>query len=372
LGCLDPGGVETWLLHVLRSIDRERYRFDFLLHRDKPSAYDAEVVRLGARLHYCTTPRNPIRYALDFRRVLARYGPYDIVHSHVHHHSGYVLKLADSCGVAGRVAHSHSDTLGIDTASGLVRAAYLRQCKRWISAHATDRIAASVPAGEALFQEGNSEKPRFTVLYCGVDLSRFQRPCARQAIRRSLGIPARDLVLGHVGRFDQVKNHPFLLETAKKVISRRADTWLLLVGDGPLREKICAQAKDLGISGRVIFTGARADVPELLAAMDVFLFPSHYEGLPLALVEAQVAGLPVVTSTKIPREAFWRPELVTLAQFGSHAEWASATLASSTHRSSASISDCPFDIAKSVLSLCQLYSSRILALSRETLVSASV
>ena len=126
LGKLDYGGVETWLVQVLRHIDRQKYQMDFLVHTTDPGMYDEEVRALGARIIPCLGPSNPLQYALNFRRVLGEYGPYDVVHSHVHHYSGYVLMLAAMVGVTVRIAHSHNDTRSAESAKSVGRRAYRR------------------------------------------------------------------------------------------------------------------------------------------------------------------------------------------------------------------------------------------------------
>src|ERR1700733_11910503 len=125
LGKLDRGGVETWLVQVLRHIDRQKYQMDFLVHSESPGAYDEEVRALGSRIIPCLHPSNPVMYARNFRRALRQYGPYDVVHSHVHHYSGYVLTLAAMWGVPVRIAHSHNDTRAAEASTSIGRREYL-------------------------------------------------------------------------------------------------------------------------------------------------------------------------------------------------------------------------------------------------------
>src|SRR5262245_22629351 len=125
VGAMNHAGIETWLMHVLRNIDRDRFRLDFLTHSLKPGAYDEEIRSLGSALHPCLSPSRPSSYARNFRRVLRESGPYDIVHSHVHHFTGYVMWLSRKAGVPVRVAHSHSDTARKDAASSFLRRSYL-------------------------------------------------------------------------------------------------------------------------------------------------------------------------------------------------------------------------------------------------------
>jgi glycosyltransferase involved in cell wall biosynthesis len=320
LGKLDRGGVETWLMQVLRLIDRERYQMDFVVHTNDPGAYDKEVRELGGRIFPCLSPSNPWTYARNFSRILKCEGPYDVVHSHVHHFSGYVLLLAAMNGVPRRIAHSHTGF--IQKSPSLVRRSYLAAMSMAIQRFATQTLAVSSVAKDSLFRGVRS----CTILDYGVDPKRFGIETNPGKVRHELGIADGAVIIGHVGRFADPKNHEFLVEVAARVIAADPRVILLLVGDGPLRPKIEQQISRLGLQDKVVMAGLRSDVPQLLAsAMDLFLFPSRYEGCPLALMEAQMAGLPCVVSDVIAPEADIFPELVTRMSLETSAEkWAEA------------------------------------------------
>lgn len=310
LGAMNRGGVETWLMHALRHLDRERVQMDFLVTTNQPAAYDAELLALGARILRCPSPHNPLLFGRRFLAAVKQFGPFEAIHSHVHHASGYILWLAQRASVPLRLAHSHSDTARLDTSAGLARRCYLQVMKKSIRSHATHFVGASDAAGRALFGEDWSADPRSRVLHCGIDLAPFRRRPAKALVRAAWSIAPDDFVIGHVGRFDTQKNHVLLLHIAAEVARRHPRTRLLLVGDGPLRSMLADQIRDLGIGNQVILTGVREDVADLLSAMDMFVFPSLHEGLGLALVEAQAAGLPCVVSDVIPREADVVPALI--------------------------------------------------------------
>jgi glycosyltransferase involved in cell wall biosynthesis len=322
LGSLDPGGVETWLLQVLKNIDRDRFRFDFCTFGGKAGIYDDEVNQLGARILRCSKGVNLWSFRRRFGRILCQ-GHYDTVHSHVHLFSGAVVRWAKAARVPMRIAHSHTSRDDKRDTPG--RRSYARLMRAWIHAYATHGLAASQLAAADLFGENWQADARLRVLHYGIDLRPFERPIIREEVRRELGIPGHVLVVGHVGRFIEAKNHHFLLLIAKEIMERRADVRFLMVGDGPLRSEIEACARKIGVAGCIYFAGVRTDVARLMrGAMDIFVFPSLYEGFGLTLVEAQVAGLPCVVSDTVPKEIVMSPgsvEFVALEAGANH--WAS-------------------------------------------------
>ena len=272
----------------------------------------------------------PIRYTRNLRRILREYGPYDVVHSHVHYFSGLVLRIAADAGVPVRIAHSHSDTSRIDSGTAWKRRLYLGLMRRWLYRYATAGIAASDLAATALWGVDWRNTPRWRKLYCGIDTTPFEATIDPQTVRTELNIMPDAYVLGHVGRFDVMKNHWFVLQIVHRARQTHRPLVALFVGDGPLRTEIVQQAIDLGIRDRIVFTGSRGDVPRLLlAGMDAFILPSSWEGLPVSAIEAQAAGLPVIISDVVTREVDIVPGLLTWLALPSGADaWLNACLAS--------------------------------------------
>jgi glycosyltransferase involved in cell wall biosynthesis len=307
VGGLNRGGVETWLLQIFRHIDRSKYQFDFLVHTEKPCAYDDEVRSLGARVIPCLSPSQPVRYAHNLLRILREQGPFDCVHSHVHHFSGFVLTVARWAGVPMRISHSH-----LDTQRERGRKLYRLVMTNMLRIGATAGLAVSRPAARSLFGENWQADPRWRVSHLGIDLEPFSRPLDCAQARAESGISRDAFVVGHVGRFSPQKNHSFLLDIAKQVCTMKTDAIFVLVGDGPLRNAMERKAENLGISQNVLFTGVRGDVVRLMkGVMDVFLLPSLYEGFPLVLIEAQAVGLPCFIADTIASETDIVPQLVT-------------------------------------------------------------
>lgn len=290
---MDRGGLETFVMNMYRRVDRSRVQFDFLCHRDGSFAYDGEIEALGGRIY--RVPRcNPLdpRYLKAIDSFFEEH-PYRVVHSHINCMSALPLAAARRHESVVRIAHSHNSRQDRDLKYPLKLA-----CKRRIRHEATDLFACGVEAGRWMF--GTDD---FTVVRNAIDVDVYAfDETRRQRVRAALGVAPLAPVVGHVGRFSHVKNHAFILEVFAALLGQRPDAILLLVGDGELRPDIERRAEELAISGSVRFLGVRSDVPELMQAMDAFLMPSLYEGLPLVLVEAQASGLPCVISDCIPAD----------------------------------------------------------------------
>lgn len=364
VGGMDRGGVETWLMHVLRHIDRRQFHMDFLVHTTCPCAYDDEIRALGSNIIPCPFPSSPLTYTYNFKRALREHGPYDVVHSHVHHYSGYVLRLARQAGVPVRIAHSHGEATTAQTKIGLLRRTYLALTKRWVVRYATVGLAASRRSALALFGPAWTTDPRWQILYCGVDLAPFHGAGEATTVRAELGIPADVFVIGHVGRFDEQKNHTFLMDIAAEAARREPTVRFLLVGEGVLQREIESKARKLNIEQNIVFAGLRSDVARLmLGAMDVFVFPSLFEGLGLVLVEAQAAGLRCVIGDTTPEEAdVVKPLIRRLSCAQPAAVWAEVLLAlrhtpsaMSQPAALAIVEQSPFNIHASTLT--RLYAS---------------
>jgi glycosyltransferase involved in cell wall biosynthesis len=321
-------------MHVLRHIDRQRFQMDFLVSTSEPQDFDEEIRALNSRVIPCPRLRHPLRFACRFRRRMREYSPYyDVVHSHLNYYNGFVLRLAAKAGVGFRIAHSHADMRVAEATGSLLRRSYpilLRRAypilmKRWIDRYATARLACSYEAGIALFGERGGGRPSWQVLHCGLDFEPFRQRVERTSVRTELGIPEEARVIGHVGRFIEQKNHRFLIEIMAEVARRDPKVYLLLVGDGLLRAEVERDVARRSLQERVVFTGVRADVPRLmLGAMDVFVFPSLYEGNPLVGVEAQAAGLQCLFADTFTSEADLVPGLVRRLPLGDPSVWGGA------------------------------------------------
>lgn len=302
-GRMNRGGAETFIMHVYRHIDRSRIQFDFAVHSPHPGHYDDEIRQLGGRIFVLPRPRfsGLPGYWQALNGVLRREGPFTAVHSHVHFFSGIPLAAAHRVGVPVRIAHSHNTSDG--RGETFHRKVYRRWMRWLIFRHATHMLGCSRSACEALYGPKCWQEQRVRVIHYGIDLAPFgSLPKDKKASRVRLGLPEEGLLIGHVGRFDVQKNHRFLIEVFEALAGRLSDARLILVGDGPLRPEIQRLVTSKGLQDRVLFLGVRTDVPEIMGCLDLFLFPSLWEGIPLVLLEAQAAGLPCVISDVVPQE----------------------------------------------------------------------
>ncbi|MBZ5545539.1 MAG: glycosyltransferase [Acidobacteriia bacterium] len=362
VGAMGQGGIESWLVRLYRRMDPSEFHFDFCTCWPMPGVYDEEVKSLGGRVIPCGIWDNPLTFLWRLRRIL-RMGHYDVVHSHVYTLSGFVMRAAKGEGVPVRITHSHSTHDG--KPPSLARTAYRSWMKDWIRRYANYGLGASREAMAALFGRGWQSGSRFCVLHCGIDLSPFRQDVSAQEVRKELGIPSDALVVGHVGRFTPAKNQAFILEIAVEAAKLRSGVRFLLVGDGPTKARVVALSRQLGVEDQFIFTGARSDVPRLLlGAFDILVLPSRWEGLGLAVIEAQAAGLRSVVSFAVPPEVAVLPDAVTFVRLNAGAgNWANAVLETASRgrlrRDSAlqSIAASDFNIERSAAELVRLYAT---------------
>ena len=350
---MNRGGLETMLMNYYRCINRDKVQFDFLVHRTERADYDVEIESMGGNIY--RLPRL-IPWSGTYKHALHSFfdahPEYRIVHVHQDCLSSVILKAAEQHGVPVRIAHSHSSSQDKDL-KYLIKILY----KQSIPQYATDLLACGKQAGEWMF--GGAP---FQILNNAINAAAYRYDAARsQGMRRELSLPKDAFVIGHVGRFSTPKNHSFLLDVFAELHKIEPTSYLLLVGDGILREKMEAKAKALSLEQAVIFLGLRKDVPELLQAMDVFAFPSLYEGLPLTLVEAQAAGLPCVISENIPVDCDMTDLISRVSLDESPVVWAERILAEKvkTRRDTcAEIVAAGFDVAENARWLEKFYIQR--------------
>lgn len=334
---LDRGGAETMCMNLYRHIDRSRVQFDFVKHTPDRGAYEDEIEGLGGRVYEAPRYRmyNQPSYQRWWRRHLKAHPEHQIVHGHFFTISAVYFAV---CKKLGRttVAHSHSCCVSIpkEFREPFPKAPLLYRLIRQINRYSDVRLACSRRAGVDVFGD-----EQFTVVPNAIEAERFRYNSAVAGeVRRGLSLDDC-FVFGTVGRFVPAKNPYGTLEIIEKVLELRPASRFLWVGDGPMKEEVQAKARKLGIEQAIVFTGVRDDVERLLHAMDAFVLPSFYEGLPVTAVEAQAAGVPTFCSDTIAREAgitdfchflplgendLWASELLNLKAAAGHKDMARA------------------------------------------------
>lgn len=293
-------GVSAVVTNYFFQLDPQRVQCDFLLYEMPEDAWMTRLTAAGAKVYATGKPsgRSMAEYERNVKDFFWQHAKdYDIVHVHIPNAAFIVLRYAKKYGIKVRILHSHN-ARGADGAVKKIRNYLLNQ---WGIHYANQYFACSVKAGNYLF--GEKRCGQLVVLPNAIRLERYAfDEKKRKTIRDSVGVKEHELLLGHIGRFAEQKNHEGLLKIFAETRKRGMDTKLVLLGDGELREKTGQLAEELGIKDQVLFAGVVANVPDYLSAMDIFLLPSLYEGLPVVCVEAQAAGLPCLISDQVTRE----------------------------------------------------------------------
>ena len=293
------GGVEAVVMNYYRNIDHEKIQFDFICDSDSTNIPYDEIEKLGGKVILIPPYQKVFKYQKELRKVL-RNGNYKIIHSHINTLSVFPLYAAKKVGIPVRIAHSHSTTNKREWKKNM-----LKQILRPFSkTFATDYMCCSELAGRWLFGDKEYDKGNVYLLNNAIDVDKFKyNEKVRKEKRKELNIQDDTLVIGHVGRFVEQKNHRFLIEIFDEIHKQNNNSILLLAGQGPLMEEMKEKVKKLNLEDNVIFLGQRSDINELYQMFDVFLLPSLYEGLGMVLIEAQCAGLPSFASTEVPKIA---------------------------------------------------------------------
>ncbi|TMW70546.1 glycosyltransferase family 1 protein [Alteribacter natronophilus] len=297
VGAMNRAGTETMLMNVFRHMDRNKIMFDFVSYSSEEADYDREIISLGGRVIRLSKTYG----IMDLVHAMKTYGPYDVVHAHTLFHCGIANAAAAISGVKVRIAHAHTTD---DDRQTIIRKLYTGSMKRLIRATSTDYMACSSHAGGFLFGENVLSSDHYRYLPNVIPFKQYMNPDAEavKKVKQEFDLENR-FVVGHIGRMIEPKNHSFLLKVFKELMKKEPRAVLLLVGDGDLRLEIEQQVSEENLAEHVRFAGLRNDIPNLLNAMDAFVFPSIYEGLGLVLLEAQASGVSCVVSEAIQPEA---------------------------------------------------------------------
>lgn len=365
---MNRGGAESMIMNYYRNIDRTKVQFDFLVHRKERGHFDDEIALLGGKIFRMQPIKfeTLVSYQKELDRFFLLHNEYAIIHSHLNALSKFVLKKAMKFNVPIRIAHSHIALTTFRYQSFFRKDISFKEnfkilfktyIKKSVSKYATHYFACGIDAGNWLFGKENIHK--VSIINNAIDASKFEYNAeVSKKNKRELSVENK-LVIGHIGRFNTQKNHLFLIDIFKEIQKIQVNSVLLLIGEGDLMSAVKEKIKSYNLENAVHLLGVKSDVSYYLQAMDIFLFPSLYEGLPVTLIEAQAAGLKVITSENVSKEA----KLTNLVEFVSLEKpatyWATKVLECFSEyerpKTFSLISESGYDIKVNALELQQFY-----------------
>lgn len=292
------GGVESVVMNYYRHMDRTKVQFDFICDEDSTNIPYDEIYKLGGKIIKIPCYTKIIKYHKQLKKILAE-GNYKIVHSHINTLSVFSLFAAKCAKVPVRIAHSHSTTNKKEKKRNLIK----QILKPFSKFFATNYMCCSELAGRWLFGDKTYNQGKVFLLNNAIDVEKFSyNQEIRNQIRNKMSINKDCIVVGHIGRFVDQKNHSFLIDIFNEIHKINENSILLLAGQGPILDEIVERVKELKLEKNVKFLGQRDDAYKLYQAFDIFILPSLYEGLPVVGVEAQAAGLLVILSDSTTKE----------------------------------------------------------------------
>lgn len=323
IGSMNRGGAETMIMNLYRNIDRNKIQFDFVVHVNDEGAYDDEIKSMGGKIYHCPkyNGKNYFQYKQWWNDFYKQHSEYGIIHGHLGSTVMIYLSISKKYNCF-TIAHSHN-TWGKFNLHKFIYYLYSYPT-RYIADYF---IGCSKEAGISRFGKKTAYNDSiFTVLNNAIDTEKFKfNEVARNKIRNELNI-ADKLVIGHVGRFNEQKNHVFLVEIFKEIIKLNSKVVLLLIGSGTLQSNINSIICNYGLEKNVIFLGQKSNVNDYLQAMDIFLFPSLYEGLSVAAIEAQASGLECFFSDTIDKKTAISNQVHFISLNESAVKWAELIL----------------------------------------------
>ena len=300
IASLHFGGSQAFVMNIYNNIDRKKVQFDFVVIPEERKDLYELIESMGGHIFVCPryNGKNHFSYCKWWNDFFMEHPEYHVIHGHVRSTAAIYLNIAKKHGLI-TIAHSHS------TSNGNGIAAIAKNILQFPIRNIADYLfACSDKAGIWLYGKKAVQKQNYKMIPNGVDLERFAfNETTREEMRRKLGIGKQTFVVGHIGRFTEPKNHKYLIELFSILKRTNPDCCLLMVGSGELFNDMRTYCEKLNIMDSVIMPGSRADTENFYQVMDVFVFPSLWEGLGIVAIEAQANGLPCLVSENIPQEA---------------------------------------------------------------------
>lgn len=319
---LKIGGAEKVAQSIALCAPEDQFEFHYLVFHETAGEYEAALLERGCFIHRLPEPSD--NYIVFWRGLsrLIRQHRFQVIHAHTMFNCGMVMLIARLCGVPVRISHAHS---ALKNGRSPVKILYEKLMQLLILTCSTNLVSCGVQAGNRLFGNAAFQK-RGQLILNGVDVPAFAySEACRNHIREALHAKDR-FILGHAGHLSEVKNQTFLIDLMPGILSARADALLLLLGDGEDRPMLEQKVADLGLKEHVILTGNVSNVADYLSAMDVFVFPSLFEGMPLSILEVQANGLPCVISDRVPEDVFLTDLIRPLSLDAPRKDWISAII----------------------------------------------
>lgn len=295
-------GVMSFIMNLYRNIDREKIQFDFIVGTSKEPNYEKEIRNLGGYIYNIPAPRSlNIKKYLNYKEEISSFFQkneynYEIIHSHVPIMNTFYFPIAKKNNIKHRIVHSHSTKSSSKKISRLRNSVLLLPVKR----QSTIYFACSEEAGEFLFGRKKILAKKVYIINNAIDTKKFKyNPIIAETVKKELNIE-EEFVIGHIGRFANEKNHLFLIDVFAEIVKIKSNSVLLLIGDGELVDVVKEKVQRLDLTNKVKFLGIKENINQLLQSMDVFILPSHFEGLGIVTIEAQSAGVPCFVSTNVP------------------------------------------------------------------------
>lgn len=318
---MDRAGIETMLMNYYRHMDRSQVQFDFLANKSKKGAYDQEIREMGGHV-YVTPGFNPLK-GIEYRKFMMKLfegSEYKIVHAHNGALGYWPLKYAKQSEIPIRIAHSHNTRINFDM-KWLIKS----YCKKRLKRVANFYWGCGEEAVKFYFGDRATEAG-YKIINNAIEVERFLFDREKREELRKINNLEGKIVIGHVGRFMLQKNHKFLLKIFKAIHDKNNNAILMLIGEGELEQEIRKEVAELNLQNSIIFTGSIPNVNEMYQAMDMFILPSLYEGLPVVGIEAQAAGLPCYFSSTVTDETKITDLVKFISLENSADEWADIIL----------------------------------------------
>lgn len=302
VSAMDRGGAETIIMNIYRHLDRNKIQFDFISHSNKKQDFEDEIINLGGRLFKTSSlgVTGPIVYLKRLTKIMSSF-PYQAVHAHTDYQAGFPALAAKIVGIKIRICHSHSNNW---TKGNHIKGILTHKAMQTMMKVSANRYCGcSHEATRFMFGKQIVKNKKVLILKNGINLNEFTETNSnsKTSVIREFDLNKDVKIIGHVGRFSDSKNHIFILHLLEKLLKKDKGFIALLIGDGPLKLEIEQKANALGIKDHIRFLGVRTDIPRLMKAFDVFLFPSVFEGFGIAALEAQVSGTPCIISDTVTR-----------------------------------------------------------------------